>query len=436
MEQPILNTFNQDDASQPLPMSVLRALSRKGREIEFPRRGILGQSAQARACQINASIGIALDDVGGPMYLDGLDNKVDLPPSEVFPYASSFGKPELRTRWLEMLREKNPSLDGTPVSTPVVTNALTHALSVAASLFIDPGDTLVLSDRFWGNYRLVFEHTYGAKFAHYETFEDGGYNVAGLGACMAQVEGDKVIVLLNFPNNPTGYTCTEAEADEIRDTLVRIAETGRTVVALIDDAYFGLVYEDGVMVESIFAKLADAHPNVLAVKVDGATKEDFAWGFRVGFLTFGFAGATEQALEVLEDKAAATVRATISNASHLAQSLLLGAYQNTDYGRWKAAAFNTLKARYLKIREVLSHNPEYLETYTPLPCNSGYFMCVEPIGADAEVVRNCLLREFDVGLIATKGLLRIAFSSVPTAALPELLSRVHAAVLQCRSAKT
>ena len=63
-------------------------------------------------------------------------------------------------------------------------------------------------------------------------------------------------------------------------------------------------------------------------------------------------------------------------------------------------------------------------------------MCVEPIGADAEVVRNCLLREFDVGLIATNGLLRIAFSSVPTADLPELLSRVHAAVLQCRSAKT
>ena len=428
-----MNAIKQDETAQPLPSPVLRALSRKGRQIEFPRRGILGQSAQARACRINASIGIALDDSGGPMYLDGLDSKVDLPPSDVFPYASSFGKPELRKRWLEMLHEKNPSLNGALVSTPVVTNALTHALSVAASLFIDPGDTLVLPDRFWGNYKLVFEHTYGAEFAYYETFQDGGYNVAGLGECMAQIEGDKVVVLLNFPNNPTGYTCTEAEANQIRDTLVGLAETGRTVVALIDDAYFGLVYEDGVMAESIFAKLANAHPNVLAVKVDGATKEDFAWGFRVGFLTFGFAGATAQALAVLEDKAAATVRATISNASHLAQSLLLGAYQNVDYGRWKDAAFETLKSRYLKIREVLSLNPAYLETYVPLPCNSGYFMCVKPIGADAELVRNCLLRDFDVGLIATKGLLRIAFSSVSMEALPELLHRVHSAVLKCRS---
>ena len=48
---------------------------------------------------------------------------------------------------------------------------------------------------------------------------------------------------------------------------------------------FGLVYENGIFKESLFSKLADLHENVLAVKVDGATKEDYAWGFRVGFIT-------------------------------------------------------------------------------------------------------------------------------------------------------
>jgi hypothetical protein len=39
--------------------------------------------------------------------------------------------------------------------------------------------------------------------------------------------------------------------------------------------------------------LCDAHPNILAVKLDGPTKEDYVWGFRVGFLTFGIRDATQ-----------------------------------------------------------------------------------------------------------------------------------------------
>ncbi len=39
--------------------------------------------------------------------------------------------------------------------------------------------------------------------------------------------------------------------------------------------------------ESIFGKLARASNNLLAIKVDGATKEEFVWGLRVGFITFG-----------------------------------------------------------------------------------------------------------------------------------------------------
>ena len=59
------------------------------------------------------------------------------------------------------------------------------------------------------------------------------------------------------------------------------------VVVLIDDAYFGLVFEPGVYTQSIFTELSDRSPNLLAVKIDGATKEDYVWGFRVGFLTYG-----------------------------------------------------------------------------------------------------------------------------------------------------
>ena len=41
------------------------------------------------------------------------------------------------------------------------------------------------------------------------------------------------------------------------------------------------------MTESLFGLLANLHPNLLAVKLDGATKELFVWGLRCGFVTFG-----------------------------------------------------------------------------------------------------------------------------------------------------
>ena len=106
-------------------------------------------------------------------------------------------------------------------------------------------------------------------------------------AFAAALEGgsSRKTVLLNFPNNPTGYTVTDAEAKEICETLKASAEKGNDIVVLLDDAYFGLIYEQGIYSESLFGLLANAHENLLAVKLDGPTKEDYVWGFRVGFMT-------------------------------------------------------------------------------------------------------------------------------------------------------
>ena len=72
-------------------------------------------------------------------------------------------------------------------------------------------------------------------------------------------EERKKIVLLNFPNNPTGYTPTEQEMAEIRDALKEAAEKGNKIVVIVDDAYFGLVYKKGIYTQSIFAELSHFH---------------------------------------------------------------------------------------------------------------------------------------------------------------------------------
>ena len=133
-------------------------------------------------------------------------------------------------------------------------------------------------------------------------------------------------------------------------------------MALLDDAYFGLVYEEGVTKESLFVKLLEANENLLAVKLDGPTKEDYVWGFRVGFMTFGFKGATEAQLKALEDKAAGTVRGNISNAPSISQKILLAAFQSPEYLQQKQEKYNTLKKRFDIIKNELAAHPEYKES--------------------------------------------------------------------------
>ena len=67
----------------------------------------------------------------------------------------------------------------------------------------------------------------------------------------------KIIVLLNFPNNPTGYSITPQEAAAICAVLKEVASEGVNMVVVSDDAYFGLFYADEVMQESLFAHTAN-----------------------------------------------------------------------------------------------------------------------------------------------------------------------------------
>lgn len=409
---------------------VYGLLSERGKAIFFPRKGILSQSADAASKSINATIGTALEDTGAPMALGTLASQTSLPPRQVFSYAPSSGRPEIRKVWKEMQLKKNPTLEGKSISNPVVTSALTHGLSMCGYLFADPGNQIIIPEYYWENYDLVFCIGYGTSFATYPMFDEQGFNVQGLRDLVTEGAPRKRIVLLNFPNNPTGYTCTESEAQEIVAALVDSAQKGNDIVVLIDDAYFGLVYEDGVLKESLFAQLADAHDRILAVKLDGPTKEDYVWGFRVGFMTFGTKKSSPEMYSALESKLSGAIRGTISNASNIGQSLLTSAYSADEYDEQKHQKYEILKRRYHKIRELLSNHPEYAEVFEAIPCNSGYFMCIKILSGDAEPVRQRLLEAYDAGVIAFGDLMRIAFSSTPFENLDQLFDSIYKAATE------
>jgi len=404
---------------------IFSMLSEKGKNIFFPKKGILAQTAEAAGKEINATIGTALEDSNAPMCLESLSKQLNLHGKQIFSYAPSFGRPEIRSIWKDMLFRKNPSLSGASVSLPVVTSALTHGLSMAGYLFVGPGDRVILPDLYWENYDLIFSNAYGAVLDRYPLFSGNSFNVKGLEQRLRAGGMGKKIVLLNFPNNPTGYTVTVDEARAIREVIMDVAGAGNDVVAFVDDAYFGLVFEENIIQESLFGLLANAHERVLAIKFDGPTKEDYVWGFRVGFVTFGCGRNNSQMYTALEAKLAGAIRGNISNASNIGQTLLITAYADERYEAEKKEKFAMLKKRYKKIRAILSDHAEYGEVLTALPFNSGYFMCVRVKAGDAEPVRELLLKKYSTGVIAMGDLIRVAFSSTPYSKLDVLMNHIY-----------
>ncbi|MEE4287667.1 MAG: aminotransferase class I/II-fold pyridoxal phosphate-dependent enzyme, partial [Mariniphaga sp.] len=371
--------------------AVYDMLSERGKNIFFPKKGILGQTAEAKGTRINATIGAAVEDDGTPMRLETIASKINLDPSLVFPYAPSFGRPDLRSKWKSMIYEKNPSLGEKELSLPVVTNALTHGISMAGYLFADAGDEVIVPSLFWGNYNLTLANGYGANLVKFNLFKNNQFDLEAFEAKLNEGGVGKKILILNFPNNPTGYTPTQEEADGIVSIIGKAAEKGNKLVCVTDDAYFGLVYEDGIARESIFAPLANLHENVLAIKLDGATKEDYVWGFRVGFMTYSVKGGDAELYSALEAKTAGAIRGNISNAANISQSLMYAAYNSAEYGVQKRAKYRIMQTRYEAVKEALKEE-KYRKYFKALPFNSGYFMCVQLAeGLDSDKVRQVLI---------------------------------------------
>ncbi len=389
--------------------AVFSLLSELGKRIYLPK-GILSQSAEAsmRASRFNATRAVALtgDDM---MHLTVSRELVPaLSVEDVYGYAPVLGQLELRQKWAAHLRARNRSLAGKTFSLPVVTSGMTQGFSLLAELFVNTGDTLILPDKIWGNYRLIFETKARANIQTFPFYTNGRrFNSDGFRETLAKPPHGKRLILLNFPHNPTGYAITHDEAKQIVEATVECAEAGNPVLIMVDDAYAGFCYDASVMHESLFVLLLGCHPNVVPVKIDGATKEEYAWGLRVGFLTFGLEAA---AVPPLEQKLSGLIRANTSGASQLSQTLLLRAINAPGHAEQKRRNYEILKARALKVEQIASAE-RYAALWELYPFHAGYFACLRLRSVKAEAVRQTLLTEHGIGAIALgETELRIAYS--------------------------
>lgn len=419
-----LDLNEQLTKSQP---QIADMLSDLGKLMYYPK-GILSQSAEAKSTEYNATIGMATYR-DRKMYADSLYNVFsELEPDEVFPYAPPQGIEDLRDLWTDKMLRDNPELSKDDFSRPIVTNALTHGLSLVGDLFVDTNDTILLPSHNWGNYKLVFGTRHSAQIDTYPIFDsEGHYTTQALVETLDQSNQEKIFLVLNYPNNPTGYTPSKDEVNEIVQAIKRAEDRGTHIIAVVDDAYFGLFYED-VYPYSLFSALTQLDSdNVLPIRLDGATKELFAWGLRVGFITFGIKDSKAQ--EVIEAKVKGLIRSNISSGPMPSQSIVKHVLENRDQlDKELEQNFETLKARY-EVTKELVYDEKFSDYWQPYDFNSGYFMALKVKGVKPEALRTHLIDNYSIGIIALNDTdIRIAFSCIEKDDIPHVFESIAKAI--------
>ncbi|MBI2453681.1 aminotransferase class I/II-fold pyridoxal phosphate-dependent enzyme, partial [Candidatus Peregrinibacteria bacterium] len=375
--------------------SLWQALSALGKTMETPQ-GIFAWSARAKnEAEIDGTIGIAQDDDGFIAHLKmaeewaGADVMARVQKAKVFGYAPIEGVESLRKKWLAMSLQSAPKLERF-ASQPVVTNGITHSLAIAGRLFLQAGDTLITADKSWENYEHIFSDVQCIRIRTFPLFhEREKFNKEGiLQTCRAVAEqGKKVVLLLNFPHNQTGFMPSAEELSALGGGLSALCRAFPDVpfVWLLDDAYEGYVYDEAGQKTSPLPQLFAALPNLTVAKMDGISKVLLAYGYRIGFLTL-FASAlggspwTDESLKHFRSevgsKIGGFIRGEISQANHHGQVLA-----DALMDRWdtvlaeKSRVIDMLRKRWEAYQDALAFCSEKFgsEKVHPDPCNGGFF---------------------------------------------------------------
>lgn len=396
-----------------------RCLSPLGKAMAFPK-GIVHQAAEAKGAALNATIGQITDGKGAPMALPSLSALVpDLDPATTFLYSPVDGPPAIRRKWLARQRALagDPSR---PTALPVATHGIAHGLSLVAALFADPDTDVVVPTPAWDNYELVFGLHAHARIVRFPLLVDGVFNVEGLADALRRTR-KKSVVVLNFPNNPTGYQPTTDEVEQLTEVLLAHEKPS---VVLTDDAYQGWVYVDGRHKRSLFWDLHERADldRLFPIKVDGATKELVFFSSRLGFVTHGGAKDAEEALA---SKMKGLLRGTTGCPSGPALALLDRALDNPSLDSEFAFAKGVLAERHATLKAGLATLPP---DWRPQPFHGAFFAFVQlPPEMDAETFRVRLLRDASVGVVAfpDANAIRLAFCSLDVEGIHRLVETLH-----------
>ena len=447
---------------------LYNALSELGKRIYLPQ-GVFHWSGRAKKeAEIMGTLGSAFgfeeDFIEGgssewvPLYLEDIKNYTKFNVSEFVPYAKISGLADLKNLWknwivkkscykLDSEKEKLNRLEDF-ITSPVVTTGITNGIFLCCSLLLNPGDYIISPNKRWGNYDNIVEKFIGANIKSFDFLSEGeNFNADGMKKAIYEISKvqDKIVLILGFPNNPTGYIPNQAELGEIIAALKEAQKKiSKPIIILVDDAYEPYVFSNEVINRSIFYALHEVKEDIIPIKLDGITKELLLYGGRIGFITIGLKphwvkNADELATlkSELDNKLSGLIRTTISNSNHFYQSLVLKLFNDIGMDgliQKRGKVISLLKERFEKIndefRKIKNEN-------ISVDSNAGgffIFVNLNPGMIKATDFADHLLKKYKVGVIPIEkphdniNGIRIAYCSIDIKKIPEFVSRIDQAL--------
>lgn len=191
-------------------------------------------------------------------------------------YAQNLGLPELR----QAVAGYTSALHG-PVEAEriAITSGGVNALMLAMQALVDAGDAVVAVTPVWPNLTAQ-PRILGARLAcvALRPQPDGAWTL-DLDELLAAITPATRLLVLNAPNNPTGWALSRAEQQAI---LARCRETGTWILA--DEVYERLYYRDDTSSGAAPSFLDLAAPDDRLVAVQSFSKSFLMTGWRLGWL--------------------------------------------------------------------------------------------------------------------------------------------------------
>ncbi len=189
-------------------------------------------------------------------------------------YSHNLGLPELRDAVSDYMSALHGNIARDRIA---ITSGGVNALMLAVQALVDAGDEVVAVTPVWPNLTaqpLIL----GADLKRFSLQPDGGVWKLDLEALLAQITARTRLLILNAPNNPTGWTLTR---DEQQAILAHCRRTGTWILA--DEVYERLYYEKSA--NGCAPSFLDvAEPQDKLVVVHSFSKSFLMTGWRLGWL--------------------------------------------------------------------------------------------------------------------------------------------------------
>lgn len=268
----------------------------------------------------NAVLGTLADDEGNIIALDSVYNKLEkMDKEKIASYAPIEGEKSYRQTVIDLcFADYKPEAYISAIATPGGTGAIRCGIFSYA----DVGDPVICHDYFWQPYKKMCDE-FERDFRTYNFLTDDlkfdleSYEKAQNNALK---DHDRMVSIINSPgNNPTGYSLTDEEWDEVIRISKKAVESGKKITLVIDVAY--IEFAGGGEQKKFFKKFENLPENLFVLVAFSMSKAYTAYGLRSG-AAIGISSSKE-VIEEFDHALAHSARVNWSNGVHAPQHILV-----------------------------------------------------------------------------------------------------------------